>query len=208
MAKFISDYNDYSKNKSATRGHGILEPYLARLRARQANKLIPEYLRKGRILDIGCGSYPYFLAHTYFKEKYAVDQLDKPESISEISWQTLDLNSEPLIPFEDNYFNAITMLAVAEHLNPTNLVQVFKEVYRMLNPNGVVVITTPAAWSNNLLQLLATLGMVSKEEIDEHIYIYTLPLLGWYFGKAGFEMTKVKFGYFEFRLNLWAVAYR
>ena len=208
MEKYITNLKATSTDKGSTRGNGILESYLARLRARQANKLIPEYLRNGRILDIGCGSYPYFLAHTYFMEKYAVDQLDKPESVSEISWQTLDLNSEPLMPFEDKYFNAITMLAVAEHLNPSNLVQVFKEVYRMLNPNGIIIITTPAAWSDNLLQLMAKLGLVSKEEIDEHIFVYTLPLLGWYFGKAGFEMTKVKFGYFEFRLNLWAVAFR
>ncbi len=186
----------------------MLESYLARLRANQANKLIPDELRKGRILDIGCGSYPYFLSHTYFQEKYAIDQLNKPESISQISWHTLDLNKEPQLPFSDGYFNAITLLAVAEHLDPSNLVMVFREVHRLLDPDGILVVTTPAAWSDNLLHLMASLRLVSKEEINEHIYVYTLPLLGWYFGKAGFEMNKVKFGYFELHLNLWAVAYR
>jgi hypothetical protein len=47
---------------------------------------------------------------------------------------------------------------------------------------------------------------VSKEEINEHVYNYTLPLLGWYFGSAGFSMTQLEFGYFEFGLNLWATA--
>jgi len=196
------------KSNNLTRGTGSMEPYLARLRARRANLLIPDHLRKGRILDIGCGSYPYFLAHTYFKEKFAVDQLDKPESISNINWYSLDLNSEPKMPFTDQYFSTITMLAVAEHLNPTNLVQVFQEVYRLLHPGGVLVVTTPAAWSDSLLQWMARIKLVSKEEIDEHVYVYTLPLLGWYFGKAGFEMHKVKFGYFEFHLNLWATAFR
>ena len=196
------------KSNNITRGTGSMEPYLARLRARRANLLIPDHLRRGRILDIGCGSYPYFLAHTYFKEKFAVDQLDKPESISNINWYTLDLNSEPKMPFTDQYFSTITMLAVAEHLNPTNLVQVFQEVYRLLHPGGVLVVTTPAAWSDSLLQWMAKIKLVSKEEIDEHVYVYTLPLLGWYFGKAGFEMHKVKFGYFEFHLNLWATAFR
>ena len=41
--------------QTPTRGHGLLEPLLARLRARQANSLIPDHLRQGRILDIGCG---------------------------------------------------------------------------------------------------------------------------------------------------------
>ena len=56
-----------------TRGKGLLEPSLARLRANRANQLIPKSLRDGRILDIGCGSYPYFLSHTSFQEKFAID---------------------------------------------------------------------------------------------------------------------------------------
>jgi SAM-dependent methyltransferase len=191
-----------------TRGTGALEPLLAYLRARIANKLIPDNLRQGRILDIGCGSYPYFLSHTYFKEKFGIDQQEKPEYISDINWYSLDVNVEPKLPFEDSYFSAITMLAVVEHLNPTSLVLLFKEVYRILSPGGVLVITTPAAWSDNLLHWMAGLRLVSKEEIDEHVYVYTLPLLGWYFGKAGFNMENIKFGYFELNLNLWAVAFR
>ncbi len=58
-----------------TRGKGLLEPTLAKLRTRRANHLIPPGLRTGRILDIGCGSFPYFLSHTSFEEKFAVDQL-------------------------------------------------------------------------------------------------------------------------------------
>ena len=58
-----------------TRGKGLLEPTLAHLRTQRANRLIPTDLRAGRILDIGCGSFPYFLAHTSFEEKFAVDQL-------------------------------------------------------------------------------------------------------------------------------------
>src|SRR5262245_30561830 len=34
--------------------------------------------------------------------------------------------------------------------------------------------------------------MVSAEEIEEHAYAYTLPLLGRYFGTAGFAMDKVE----------------
>jgi hypothetical protein len=55
---------------------------------------------------------------------------------------------------------------------------------------------------------MASLNLVSTEEINEHVFAYTLPLLGWYFGRAGFEMTHVRFGYFELGLNLWATAQR
>ena len=100
------------------------------------------------------------------------------------------------------------MLAVVEHLSPTSLDSLFTDVFRTLKPGGKLIITTPAAWSDGLLKMIARLKLVSKEEIDEHEFVYTLPLLGWYFGKAGFEMKSVKFGYFELLLNLWATATR
>jgi SAM-dependent methyltransferase len=181
---------------------------LAWLRARQANRLIPGRLRQGRILDVGCGSIPYFLAHTSFQEKFAIDQQTPHITGSDILWHTLNLNIEPLLPFEDEYFNVVTMLAVVEHLNPQSLITLFAEVHRILKPTGMLIITTPAAWSGGILNAMARLGLVSAEEIREHVYLYTLPLLGWYFGKAGFAMERVHFGYFEFMLNLWAVAER
>ncbi len=192
-----------------TRGKGLLEPMLADLRAQRANKLIPSNLRNGRILDIGCGSFPYFLAHTAFAEKFAIDQIPLPQQTAsdlKIESFTLDLEIEPRLPFENDYFESVTLLAVVEHLDPALMAKLFKEIYRVLKPEGMVILTTPAAWSDGLLKFMARIGLVSAEEIHEHAYAYTLPLLGWYFGQAGFEMTKTKFGYFEFMLNMWATA--
>jgi len=192
-----------------TRGKGLLEPVLADLRAQRANKLIPSKLRTGRILDIGCGTFPYFLAHTSFAEKFAIDQFPLPQqaiSDLEIESYTLDLETKTQLPFEAYFFEAVTLLAVVEHLNPEHMAILFKEIYRVLKPGGMVILTTPAAWSDGLLKFMARVGLVSAEEIHEHTYAYNLPLLGWYFGQAGFEMKKVKFGYFEFMLNMWATA--
>ena len=192
-----------------TRGKGYLEPLLADLRAQQANKLIPSTLREGRILDIGCGTYPYFLAHTSFAEKFAIDQIplsDKTAAELRIQSYTLDLEQRPKLPFEDQFFSVVTLLAVVEHLDPALMALLFKEIYRVLKFGGMVVLTTPAAWSDGLLKFMARIHFVSAEEIQEHAYAYTLPLLGWYFGQAGFEMSNVRFGYFEFMLNMWATA--
>lgn len=192
-----------------TRGRGVLEPFLARQRARQANRLIPDRLRSGRILDIGCGSFPYFLAHTSFQEKYAIDQQPPAgDGSPDIRWHTLDLNSAPDLPFEDEYFSVVTMLAVVEHLDPASLVLLLCEIRRVLVPGGRVVMTTPASWSDGLLHWMARVGLVSAEEIDEHVYAYTQALLGWYLGKADFPMVKIRSGYFEMGLNMWATAER
>ena len=193
----------------ATRGKGIAEPLLAFLRARKANSLIPERLRSGSILDIVCGTYPYFLAHTSFVRKYAIDQIALPSQTSEalrIESFTLDLDHEPKLPFEDAFFSAVTLLAVVEHLDPANMALLFREIFRVLRPSGQVILTTPAAWSDGILRFMARTGLVSKEEIDEHAYAYTLPIIGWYFGQAGFAMTRIRFGYFEALLNMWAIA--
>ncbi len=192
-----------------TRGKGALEPLLARLRMQRANGLIPARLRSGRILDIGCGSFPYFLAHTAFKEKFAVDQLHMaPETAAsnQIEFFTLNLNDTPLLPFQGEYFDVVTLLAVVEHLSPDSMAVLFQECCRVLRREGMVILTTPAAWSDGLLKFMARVNLVSAEEIHEHAFAYTLPLLGWHFGQAGFEMRKVKFGYFELGLNMWATA--
>ncbi len=194
---------------SFTRGKGLLEPLLARLRTQRANQLIPAELRAGRILDIGCGSFPYFLSHTAFQEKFAVDQLAMAEETAtqnRIQFYTLDLNNEPRLPFERDYFDVVTLLAVVEHLNPDSMAILFQECCRVLKPGGSVIMTTPAAWSDGLLKFMARLNLVSAEEIHEHAFAYTLPLLGWQLGQAGFQMSKVKFGYFELMLNMWATA--
>ena len=192
-----------------TRGKGTLEPLLARLRAERANRLIPQSLRNGRILDIGCGTFPYFLSTTAFAQKFAVDQIVPSEASRlkhPIEWHTIDLNNKPVLPFEDNYFSVVTLLAVVEHLDPTSMAALFKETYRVLSPGGMVILTTPAAWSDGLLRFMSRMNLVSAEEINEHAFAYTLPLIGWYFGQAGYQMRQIRFGYFEFMLNLWATA--
>jgi len=192
-----------------TRGKGLLEPTLAHLRTQRANQLIPSDLRAGRILDIGCGSFPYFLSHTSFEEKFAVDQLPMSKEAAaqnRIEFFTLDLNTEPRLPFDDNFFSAVSLLAVVEHLDPDSMAILFRESHRVLKPGGQVIMTTPAAWSDGLLKFMARLNLVSAEEIHEHAFAYTLPLIGWHFGQAGFEMKKVRFGYFELMLNMWATA--
>ncbi len=198
-----------SKKVRPTRGGGLLEPLLARMRAHKANRLIPPQLRDGRLLDIGCGSFPYFLSNTFFREKFALDRLSPQSEIAgDIHWHNSDLNQDTQLPFPDQFFSIVTMLAVVEHLDPEKLESVLSEVYRILVPGGTMIITTPAAWSDGLLRAMARVNLVSREEIEEHAYAYTLPILGWYFGRAGFPHTLMRFGYFELGLNMWATATR
>jgi hypothetical protein len=63
--------------------------------------------------------------------------------------------------------------------------------------------TTPAAWTDSLLRLLATLGIVSQEEIQEHKGTYSHKEIKKLLVQAGFSEDRVQSGYFEAFMNLW-----
>lgn len=194
-----------------TRGHGLLEPYLAKKRCKKANQLISPEHRSGRVLDIGCGNYPYFLVHTRFSERFGVDQLVTETQAAQFRSEGISLipynpaNGGPL-PFPDEYFNVITMLAVFEHIERAALAPLLREIHRVLQPGGQYILTTPAAWSDRPLRLLARIGLVSAQEIAEHKDAYTPAKVLAVLKEGGFDPAKAIHGYFEAFLNLWVCA--
>lgn len=129
-------------NFNVTRGSGFLEGFLAEKRSGLADSLIPSGLRSGRILDIGCGSFPLFLVNTIFFEKYGLDRLIPEECVSEFHGKGINLLSHDVdsgvLPFTDEYFDVVTMLAVFEHIEPEKLGSLLKEIHRVLKLGGGV----------------------------------------------------------------------
>ena len=195
-----------SKN-SYTRGSGLLEGFLAKLRADKANKIISQNLKKGKILDIGCGSYPYFLIQAKFNEKHGIDPSLKLSEIidNKLNLQTIDI-TKTRPPFSDNYFDVVTMLAVFEHIDNDKLIFVLKEIKRVLKKEGLLIITTPAPWADKLLHQMARLGLISSEEIHEHKTHYTKSKIEEILIVSGFKDKKIKSGYFELGFNMWFTA--
>jgi ubiquinone/menaquinone biosynthesis C-methylase UbiE len=190
-----------------TRGSGLLEVFLAKKRAKLANSLISKSHRSGRILDVGCGSYPYFLVTTQFKEKFGIDPSVNLSLIEDagIILKKIKINKNAL-PFKNNYFDVVTMLAVFEHIEHNDLIAVIKEIRRVLRKDGVLIITTPAPWSDNLLHSMATVGLISSEEIHEHKHNHPKSKIENLLAEAGFEKSKIKSGFFELYMNMWFAA--
>ncbi len=192
-----------------TRGNGALEGFLARQRVRLADRLIPERARSGRILDVGCGTSPLFLMTTRFHEKYGLDKILDADARcrgQNIIIENHDMERKETLPYGDGFFDVVTMLAVFEHIEPADLVSTLKEVNRVLKPEGVYILTTPAAWTDRLLKILAKLKLVSKEEIEEHKDTYNHKKIIGLLTGAGFNEGKIQYGYFEAYLNLWVRA--
>lgn len=192
-----------------TRGVGLLEGFLAKKRAQKANDLIEDNLRTGIILDVGCGSYPYFLLNTNFKEKYGLDPSLKLPEISDknLNLRIFDITKNKL-PFKDNYFNVVTMLAVFEHIEQDKLPEVLNEIKRVLKKDGIFIITTPAPWVDKLLHFMARFGLISSEEIHEHKHNHPKEKIEGILIAAGFEKRKIRSGFFEIYMNMWFTAIR
>jgi len=197
--------------KNIVRGYGPLDLYLAKKRCRMAVRHLRAVRHRHRILDIGCGAYPLFLTQIDFVEKYGVDQgvssdLQEFAAHRGIVVRPLELQKETVLPWENNSFDAVSMLAVFEHIEPPSLPFLLAEIYRVLKPHGRYIMTTPAPWAAGVLHFLATLKVISAAEIADHRGAYNHRALKAYLADAGFEGGKMKFGYFELFLNLWAYA--
>lgn len=112
-----------------------------------------KYIGHGqRHLDIGCGD-GYFLRRSLSKTRIGIDK--------KLGDNLSDINN-----FEENYFDYVTMLAVIEHIKKPG--ELFKDIRRVLKPNGKLVITTPKKTAEILINLY------SPDIKDEHEIYYDL----------------------------------
>ena len=194
---------------SVTRGYGLFENYLNRRRCAVANRLIPYSLRNGRILDIGCGTFPSFLYSTSFAEKYGLDQVVSTSDMlvkEKIHIQQLDLENTSKLPFGDDFFDVATMLAVIEHLRYETTSIVLTEVFRILKPSGVCILTTPAKWTDKILRTMAKFYLVSPREMEEHKCLYDRYKILDILRLSHFREENINIGFFEMHMNIWGRA--
>jgi SAM-dependent methyltransferase len=193
-------------HKNRTRGFGMLEKFLSSQRAHRANRLIPHAFRKGALLDIGCGPYPYFLTHTEFNVKVGIDQECHTSSMDlhGIEIRQWDISGNSSLPFPNESFEAVTMLAVIEHLESGRLISILNEIHRIMKPGGCLIMTTPSSWTTPILFILSRISVISRFEIDDHKHAYSSPELSRIIGKSDFAAGSLVMGHFEWGMNIWA----
>lgn len=200
-------------HQQITRGYGVLEHFLAQQRGMVANKLIAPPLRAGRLLDIGCGTYPLFLLKTAFAHKVGLDKHMgfRPSSISRDGNSTFhfvyyDVERGDRLPFQDNQFSVVSMLAVFEHIEIGCLIALLSDVKRIMKPGGQLILTTPTKIAHSVLRVMAKFHLVSPIEIAEHKTCLSLVEIFRVMDRAGFPSHHVTHGYFQLRLNQWVSA--
>ncbi|PLX82185.1 MAG: class I SAM-dependent methyltransferase [Desulfuromonas sp.] len=180
----------------------FLEPLLRSLRIR---RVLP-YVRRHescRLLDIGCGWDAKFLREMepYIASGVGVDF--KAPKLVHGKIRTERLMISDSLPYADDSFDLVTMLAVLEHLErPAAILQ---EIRRIMKPGGELVVTVPSKAAQPVLEFLAfRLGVVSKEEIADHKAYFDRRSLTRLLSDAGYEVRVHR--YFQLGMNNFCVA--
>jgi len=172
----------------------------------QHEKLLPneisesvnQILKKGKqLLDIGCGRGSFMgstearfdLIHGCDISEIAAREAKRKGMITICA----DLNNGNL-PYQDNSFDSIICLEVIEHLlDPLNLL---KDIYRVLQSNGQLILTTPnIRYIKNLIKLIF-IGHFPHTSTDTfiwgggHLHYFTRKDLALLFQRTGFKKMK------------------
>ncbi len=179
-----------------------MEPVLRKLRISRVLseiKKVPECT----LLDVGCGFNYKFLStiEPYIAHGTGID-FKVPEATTE-KIKTICAVLDESLPFGDNSFDVVTMLAVLEHLDRPN--DICLEIARVLKPGGRLILTVPGKKAKPVLEFLAyKLGIVNKKEIEDHKMYYDLPELQALIKSVG-QFTIVKHVHFQLGMNNFCV---
>ena len=165
-------------------------------------------------MDIGCGdgNFTMLMAKSLgAKEIYGVDISEKGVEMARkkgVKAFKIDVDEENL-PFNDNYFDVVTALEVIEHLfDPDHFLE---EVYRVLKPNGIFILSTPnlAAIHNRIALLFGyqpfpmgvsariNIGRIYEPDSEhpqslDHVRVFTLRSLKELLKIHKFEILEIK----------------
>lgn len=213
----------------------LLESTLRKMRLNRVLPTIQSF-KNPNVLDIGCGwkakllqeIEPYitkgvgidFKAPTintdkiqtfayYFesKDSQSIDfNGEGDNTFSQVAIQNPTQDSKCHLPFENESFEVVTMLAVLEHLNYP--LEMLKQIARVLKPNGVLLLTVPSHLAKPVLEFLAyKLKIVSQAEIRDHKAYYNKQDLQNLIAQIpNLHITTHK--YFQFGMNNFAIIHK
>jgi SAM-dependent methyltransferase len=176
-------------------GYTAFDRFVAFLRFRAASRHIKPHWR---ICDIGCGLDARFLQFIGSRSGFGVGLDYQVRGPGKERPLIVSCDITRGIPLSAESFDCAVMLAVLEHLEQPK--RLFEEVFRILGPGGLLIMTWPQEVIDPVLDVLHRLGLVSAEmESDKHLPRIPVSHLIATLQNIGF--TSFEHATFEFGLN-------
>lgn len=130
-------------------------------------KAQPYISPNARVLDIGCADGALFrqLA-SYLGEGVGIDP--GLEQSVKLNRHTLIAGTFPEDLPDTRPFDAITMLAVLEHVHPEQQPKLAKHCARFLKSGGYLIITVPSSQIDRILHLLKFMRLIDGMALEQH----------------------------------------
>lgn len=106
-------------------------------------------------------------------------------------------------PMENRTFDTIVALAVIEHIHIVDVFSIFHTLKSKLKSGGVLLLTTPTPIARPVLELLAFMHVLDKQNIEEHKHYWNRKEIEYLAQKNGFivqQYQKFQFGFNQIAL--------
>ena len=164
----------------------IFKKLIAKLLVRNFLVVIPKE-RKGRLLDIGCGSGEFL---------YQMKNFGWDVSGVEINQASANLGNKRGLnifcgelgeaDFPDNFFDAVVLSQTLEHVYSPG--SYLGKIYRLLKEGGLLIIGVPNV---GCLEIQVFGRSCHALDVPRHLHFFTIASLRNYLEKYGFEVEKV-----------------
>jgi len=162
-------------------------------------ELIKEIQENSSLLELGCGQAKglrYLVNNYYIKQKgvFSIDQSSEAIKFSKKSLPRANLEQGNIysLKYKNNSFDFVIMMEVIEHLEKP--LQAMKEAYRVLKPNGMLILSFPNFFNIPWLILRILSEKLNKpnwvvlQPIDK---IYTTSYINKLSKQTGFKYKKI-----------------
>ncbi|MCU0291452.1 MAG: methyltransferase domain-containing protein [Thermoanaerobaculaceae bacterium] len=139
-----------------------LDRLLQGWRIRAAARWIPV---GASVLDVGCFQGELFeTLRGRLGPSVGMDPLAAPREAA--GYRILRTTFSGSLPFDDQTFDAVVMLAALEHI--VDKVPLARECRRVLRPGGRAVLTVPSPVADRVIELLVAVHILDGMSLDQH----------------------------------------